>query len=742
MKSFLNFSLNLDHKEQENVLLHIEGSTPIKMNVLSQSKPNNFIYEAKLPISPSCEFPKSLVYNYIINGAYLYQSNQNLVISKQPLSSTLNVNDTKMQKDGTNYINITFYIHIPSNISNNLLFLMSDSPAFVIGEQVQSSFRLQQLQDSHMWAATAQISSFLNQPIIYKYLICDTNGTEISKESGKPHVLFIHSPIAYKNIVVYDVWFNYIPSLSFYPHLVKPSEVQALKSSVKIEYIPSYKSRNVYIRSQMFEDQDMFPENGVWRRDLELPSTFENFTFDLGTVYDPNSGKINWESDPIYKIHHPYKNVKQDQYVSNLFYGNAFNDKLIGIYIPLVSIVSDSSRSVGDFTSLVNISKWCKQCGIDILNVHVEQIEGGLIDPIHSNIRIENESSIFEREPAQNKMNAIRNAKLLSLWNKFNSWEKNKDKEFELFTTCNPMITEKCANNDFSLFVQYTLFKDFSIAFANIVDIGIQLILDIDMSSDLMDHITTYSHYAQGLRIVGLSQYINLFTVGDVKQLFDPTNDNKMFNFFMQNFCTLDTTIKPSSSSDDDQPIVLFKTCYSEDFLQSVENIHKTDPEFISKLDILKGKYQNSKKCKILINNLSKIAPDCPSSILLDNEATMKLGEHNAKSMNLIPCSQSKNNIVPNFLSPEKVSEFDENTDAASEINKKINSNAKLVIIYFLDFLKAMSKGENDLNINVKPIQLIKKYCRFSFGLSVDDLMKNQKLNQKIQETLYSTKQM
>lgn len=738
MKTNLNFALTLSNKHKYEVFLQVEGYEQIKMAPSSQPLPKKSLFEAKFSISHLCQFPKFLKYNYIVNGTNLYKQNQDLIISKKPLSANIYVNDTKKTKDGTNKIFLTFYIHIPSANEHNCVYIVSDSPVL---NQNQSYFQLRQVKNSGIWAEKAFVSVFLNQPIVYKYVIYDSKGREISRECGRPHVLFIHSPIAYKNICIYDIWSNFIPFMSFYPRLVKPSEVQPLVSSIKIEFTPNFPAKNVYLQGQIFNDnEELFPDGGRWRKELQIPFLFEKFTYQIGMVDNSNTGTINWESEPIFKFCRPYQKVKQDEYVSNLFFGDPFNEKVIGLYIPLVSIATDPSKAVGNFESLVGLSKWCKKCDIDVLNIHIEQIDGGLIDPIHSNIHIENERALFEKELPQNRMSAIRNAKLEMLWKKYKSWSRENDKEFELFAFYNPKIREKCADNEFAFYVQYTLFKEYSIAFAEIVDIPIQIILDLNASCDIKDQIDIYSHYTQGFRIMGLSQFIEQLTIGDIKKILNQSKDDKLFDFFMNYFCMNDKSNQNNYPGGlDQQPAVLLKTCYSDNFIQSVQHLYNNiDPDFPNKLEIIKEKFEKSEMSKTMLYNLSKIVNDCPATIFLDSSATNRLGKSQVDSMKMIPCAQNLPNCTPNYLSPEMVSEFPVNADLPAEINKKLKSKSKLVIVYFLDFIKAMADGH--VNVQIKPMQLIKGHCRCSFGISVSNLMENQELSEKIRNVLYSAK--
>ncbi|OHS98048.1 hypothetical protein TRFO_35615 [Tritrichomonas foetus] len=817
MQKTVIFSLSLDcHKKPNSCFLQIDSfDQKIPMQFVRYYRPTKtYQFEVPIPISNTVAIPKLINYNYFVNDVQLYQTNQILVIAKRPTSNKIYVNDTKVPRDNSNLINILFCVASPQLTPKQLLYLVCESPLFVnpkdyinncinnknnnninnginnvnnnynnslnihynnmnFNDNINISLNNQNINKNvfdgntcvvpmqfskGLWFGSANVSVFLNHPIIYKYVVIDSSTKkEVARETGRPHFLLINSPLAYKSIHIYDAWSQTMPLFAFYPRSVKPSETSIIESSVKIEFTPNFRARNVFLKNvqNSFNVKDsygesLFPE-GSWRKDMHVSEENLACNFEIGLVYNSESGKIMWMKHPLFNIFGSPKNqVRPDFVSSNLLFGEAIY-KGFGIYLPLVSITIDDEESVGDFSTLVALSKWCKQCGIDFLNIHIEQMNGGLIDPIHLS------------EPVTYEMNLVemRNAKLANFFQDYkikkkNGWNQNNDTEFQLFVKLNPRIVQKCKENcghmninhendnlayEFVLYTQYVLFKELATAFAEILDIGVQLIIDVIASDELAQDIVQFSRYCQGIKIVGLAKYCDFLSVKDINETF-----GNLSEFVLKAFCKTTNNI-----------VQLLQSAYTPDFITSLQNYYSSDPEFLSKLDKIKSKYETCERNKIVTSCINKIAQDCPATLLVDAHATKLLGGNQSiQSISMVPCQSSPKKVpdnvfdtdiidqiknvtlVPNYLSPEKISEFSESIGpsiVSEEIENRAKSKQRCVIVYFYDFLRAMG-----YTIQTRPIQLIEKHCRCKFSTSVASLMVNQELNNKIQNFLFNWK--
>ena len=733
VQKYIYFYLTLGPKKKaEKATLQFLGpvSLTISMYPAQDSGSNHTSqFVSKIQISPYPDFPQHFLYNYSIDGKLLYPNPQKITISKYPNSHNIYVNDTEDPHSDKMDNKVSFFILAPQIPKGHSIFISFSSKLRM--DWKTKVFKMEHAGDN-IWFKHIDVSLFLNQTIVYKYLIVKEEAEKLTiyaKESGRPHTLILDSPLPNKYIHVYDTWAQIIPFFAFYPHPVKASESSQNYSLVKIEFTPQTEAKNVFIKGNtpfLSNIESLFPD-GPWRRDMIVKSNdIDNCKFQFGVVEDIENGNLKWIGYPLFC----FKNtsVKPDAIASNLYFGEAIN-RSFGIYIPLVSIPSSHERVVGDFGTLVDLAKWCKNCGIDFINVHIERIEGGLIDPIHLDINI-NLVSIDNQIP--NLLPYIRILKLNILKEeKFKNWNPEEDYEYKFFCQTNKRIINQC-KSEFEKFVQYILFKQLFNAFAQVVDIGSQIVIDLFASNTLDEDLKLFSKYCQGIRIVGLSRYLKKLTVDNIRECFGSLTGD-----FLNSFCQIENNSQLNN-------VLLLETAYSPDFIKSFESKYSLDDaDFTEKLNIIKSIYEESERNRFIFSLLKNIAQDCPATIFLDNASTHILSVDEVKNLNLASCSQSNDSepdmvLIPNYLSPEKVSEFEE--DALSnvimeELHQRLLSTKRCIFVYLFDILKA-----NGLSIALSPLQTIEHYQRYKFSISVNDLLGNYDLNNQIQSFLFSAK--
>lgn len=513
MSKYVIFSLTLNRNAvPNNVNLCIEGKDSIEMKQVQNNSQNQvIIYEVSIKINILTKiYPNKIFYNYAINGAPIYEHNQQLLLAKKPLANNIYVNDTTEFKHENSQINVLFYIKPPlSDKKENVLYLKADAPVFIGNESQVDIIRMHQ--EGGYYLGNAIISVYLNQPVVYKYYISDQNGNELLREHGRMHTFFIHSAIPNKIISIYDIWNGSIPNLSFYPQVVIPHQTPSNFSTISFEYTtPEHNVKTVAVVGTnhfLNKPEPLFLED-CWRRVFQIPRDDVICNYSIGSSYNEGAASIDWSNAYRGDI------VNPSDFVSSriLFEPNAFK-KLVGVYIPLVSIRENPSQPVGDFKTLVSFAKWCNSVHVGCIHVHIEHLHHGLLDPIHADgiswpdedegDELNGFKSIYKfrkvtanglKQDNVDPMNCsfhathhggllipeVRDAKIRVLYKRFMEWNKvGTDKsDFNQFLQCNEYIAKNCSG-DFEKWVQFTLFNQLENAFQQIFETGVQLITDV-----------------------------------------------------------------------------------------------------------------------------------------------------------------------------------------------------------------------------------------------------------------------
>ncbi|OHT02877.1 hypothetical protein TRFO_06924 [Tritrichomonas foetus] len=735
MNTNLLFSLSLEGPESRNVILIIEGLDPTPMKEVRFYAPKNVkMFEVSIPIK-NCTFPKVVSYNYAVNGVLLYPTNSTINLSRKPLTNRIVINDSKIQNSNCDVILILFVLSAPNIQDDQYVSLMTDSPVFLSNNL--NYIKLEK--KDGFWMGYGAISSFLNQPIVYKYAIQNQQGKEISREQGRSHTIFINSPIGNKNVTIYDTWNNEFPLFSFYPHVIKPYQTTINATTVSIEYTSKQPVKIVAIKGNnaAFKNQEPLYFDDCWRREVQLPAHGVKCDFEIGSSNSDNPRKLKWEKLPCYKIHE--NQIHQNVIASRLLFGEGV-DKMLGIYIPLVSIRANREQNVGDFSTLVSLAKWAKHCGIGCIHVHIEKLQYGLLDPIHAN-------GLFWSQPGQ--LPEIRDNKIKALYQNYQTWlpTAEQDQAYHHFITGNSYIIQHC-DNDFAKWTQYILYSQLYAAFCEIIDIGVKLITDVikteenDMLEneevnvylnrkfeEMKNEINVASHYSHGIKLVGIKSLIDKSNITEnyLKGLFGELSGYVMKSFFLLTSNTL-TLLQNATNP-----------AFIQNFISQLSPDKRDD--FQNKLDQL---FLKMTEFPDFWRRIASIANHCPATLFLDTQTSSTFQSPNiSSSLHVVFSSPSEVNdknslhaLVPNFMSPEMVSEFPEQATAdeiSEKLKQKINSSEKYVEVFLIDALRAMGN-----QISFEPLQMIKGRCRFLLPFTIEDLLCDSEINGKIREVLNS----
>lgn len=527
MSEKIIFSLKLSNtKTPQEVSICIEDKEAKKMEQISYDENHLFVlYETSISINELfVKYPSQVFYNYQIDGSLLYKHSQPLLFTKTPSVNNVFINDTEVPRNEDTQTILLFYIRQPiSDDSANVLYLEADAPVFV-GEDYQKRAILMQREENY-WLGVGIISAYLNQPIVYKYLIKDQNNNELLREKGRMHTLFIRTPVPNKTISIYDIWNDSTPSLSFYPHVIVPHQVRSNSTTVAFEYTcPQKDIHDVSIsgtNKEFSKIQHFFPED-CWRSIFQIPRNDVACQYSIGTLDNIyNEDSPGWNN--VYQGNILNQETSSDYISSRILFEPLAFKRLISVFIPLVSIRESIRHPVGEFKTLVSLARWCNLVGIGCIHVHIERLHHGLLDPIHANdigwpddeekgiidcqkscykfkkINLDdsndNQSNIDPLNTSFHSshhgtllMPTVRDSKVQRLYKDFCEWNQPEtDKnDFESFLECNKYIADHCSSL-FEKWVQFTLFKQYEEAFEQIIDTGVLLITDLTINTSALN---------------------------------------------------------------------------------------------------------------------------------------------------------------------------------------------------------------------------------------------------------------
>jgi hypothetical protein len=139
---------------------------------------------------------------------------------------------------------------------------------------------------------------------------------------------------------------------------------------------------------------------------------------------------------------------------------------------------------------------------------------------------------------------------------------------------------------------------------------------------------------------------------------------------------------------------------------------------------------------------LVQIPCSVPSVLMIDGNTYKAAGKHVAdKVIASWDTPQVGCACIPNFLSPEMLSEFPESiTDETicEMMNTRASSQAVSVTVYLYDLLTVF--GGFSRTRPMKVIQRLKGHCRFQFPLSIEEMSQAMEMNHEIRDFLERTK--
>lgn len=279
---------------------------------------------------------------------------------------------------------------------------------------------------------------------------------------------------------------------------------------------------------------------------------------------------------------------------------------------------------------------------------------------------------------------------------------------------------------------------------------------------DLISQIRIASHYSHALMIIGLcphlkslrhsqSQRKNSFqsqrlTIDFVRNLFGDIAQNVIDTFFrVSSFSVslLDSAYVPKSVHSFASKLNSDIRDEFEKNMQMVINIDKKNSK--EKDDDSEDVFVLNNFQSEVVNQLSSLAPNLPSALILDQMSCEVLTPEAVEKMSILPYSsipipvsdqKSMQCLGPMFLSPEMVSEFPSDMQAeiiTDVIKQRIKSKEQYVEFYFTDLLRALG-----YHTDIEPIQTIKNNCRFLLQFTIRDLFRESETSEKIRAILSS----
>jgi hypothetical protein len=497
-----------------------------------------------------------------------------------------------------------------------------------------------------------------------------------------------------------------------------PRPITASEGRLSIEFVPRTAHAAVFIKCGADGPEPLCLEGG-WRIDRALPDS--EFTFAIGTADRVDGEKPHWIEAAGFRIPGSGTNAA----IAGRFVCGPLSRPGFGVFVPLVALHAGGAEAVGDFGTMVEFAEWAKRCGIGQIHVAIERIAGQLIDPVHARVRWEaKEISIA----------AIRDSKIEALRTLFVN--QREDEKFAAFCRAFRWIKNSC-RTEFGRWVQFFLFGQLAEAYKKILEMGIQLVINLDVSGTctaFFEQVKTWAHYAQTLQLTGMDLYCSPVRREVIEGIFG----KKHTPFIITTFC-----------EQRGDSLSIPNRCKTQAYLAQVVD-RMGDPalagEIKRKLEYFLGFVTNADTAKCR-DALCKVPPLLPAALLIDPAATEFFGpkvvtdefRSIAGACSAIPNVPTA--LMPNVLAPDMVSEFPENV-SCEEILAKIRGRANdheplSVTVYLCDLLAAC--GGYDRH-PPPPIQLISGHCRFALPLSLQELQQDQATISRIYEILSECK--
>ena len=702
MKTLILFSVEVPLAAAKNDILLKCGNNSYKMvQIPSQIKQQkNTFFQFKLEFPPSNNYPIFISYAYSIDNF----KQRVIFINYQP-NSMLVINDTMQINNGIKpfFHTVLFYLRINANAKNHVI-LVSPNPIFWDGSQFTDKCVMNFSNDTTFWCKVNVPSNALGA-ITYKYQVVAPNQII---EQGRSHTLVIRSPIGGKVVSVYDTFQSAMPTniLPYYPRPIFPADSKPFNTTVQLEYTDNKPSNSVFFSMNRGKAELMERDVG-WHFYKIYPKFNSETKISFGVSSVTGKGTTDWDKNvaTVYPTSAKLDTIA----IRNL--KEAPLSKSFGIYVDLVSLPAQKGSLCGDFTSLHTLIEFCKKSGIAHIHVGIDRInDNRLIDPVLSSVKYQSTQDM--------QLSEIRDAKIEALQKEFESWQtrQSQDARFSEFLRIFGMFLKPLCPDQFSLYVQYTLFSELDEAFVHATRLGISLIIDanIDNCEGALDQqIQLFAPFAQYVKVNNSSIVLATATLDDVREIFGDLSENVLKICYTIGTAVL---IKPAFIAEQCNIAAVDASGIPEELSETFcAKLSK-----LRKLIISEERIQRRDNYIKFFKTLSNIAP---SAIMLDAAASSLVSEDDLSDSSIICCSD-RAFYEPSYLSPEVISEFPEESkkeDVLNKITSKLNSNIFGMTCYLSDLLMALSHG----SLTCKCIQNIPDHTRVVFDTSSEDLIQN-----------------
>jgi hypothetical protein len=701
----VRFSFPIE-REPASVLLSIEDVGDVEMDRPKNAGPSPLTFKASHAIPVPIRFPARFAYSYAPGGSP--RLGRALLFHSPPTAPRLRISDGAAAQ-APDCFTVRFGIHFSCERGGALL-LQADLPV-LLGDS-KSAIALSRGKGG-LWTATARLSVFFPQPLVYKYAVVDSGMALSLREPGRPHLLFIGDPVGGVSVSVFDSWSDRQLGFPYAPRTVSGTVGTIRRPIVTIDFVSRPSWDNVFIKrtSPGLGEPEKMVWDGVWRFERRILANECDFTFAIGCGrptqwIEPRSFRIS--GGPSSAIAARYIDASQTY-------------RTFSVYVPLISLTLADEQGIGDFTTLVEFAEWAKRCGIGQIHVHIEYLAGHLIDPVHASVPC---------QPAERTIDSIRESKIRILIELFN--DRAYFPHFEEFRRVFRWIGDRC-QSEFAQWTQFFLFRQLADAYRRIADMGIQLVLDFPPAgpiSEFFEPLKTWSRCAQTIRLIGMDLYSHPLR----RAVIDGFFGLRVADFVAQVLCEQrgdDLVIRDSATDPE---------CRREIFQQigdpeTAEAIDAKFEHFLGYVSIA-----DDHKCRTFLTDNSQL---WSSAMILDAEATKFFGPKMvAEEFEMIPSGDALFEgipfaMMPRHLAPDKVSEFVLETSSA-EIRDMIEQRAALpdamsVTVYLSDLLSGF--GDYD-RTEPEPIHMRPAHFRFVLGFTVEDLKRDRRLNDRIREFL------